>query len=59
MSEHSGFCFIPLLIKPGYLTAKFIEGKRLLYLHPAKMYLFIVVVFFFFFYSTRSISKYK
>ncbi len=41
--------FIPLLFKPGYLASKFIEGKRLLYLHPAQMYLFITVVFFFLF----------
>ena len=41
--------FIPLLFKPGYLARKFIEGKRLLYLHPAQMYLFISVVFFFLF----------
>lgn len=41
--------FLPLLVKPGYLAAKFIEGKRLLYLHPAQMYLFIAVVFFFLF----------
>lgn len=41
--------FIPLLIKPGYLANKFIEGKRLLYLHPAQMYLFVSVVFFFVF----------
>ena len=39
--------FIPLLFKPGYLAARFIEGKRLLYLHPAQMYLFIAIVFFF------------
>jgi len=39
--------FIPLLFKPGYLPAKFIEGKRLRYLHPAQFYLFISVVFFF------------
>ena len=41
--------FLPLLFKPGYLANKFIEGKRLLYLHPAQMYLFIAVVFFFLF----------
>ncbi|MBC3759007.1 DUF3667 domain-containing protein [Hyunsoonleella sp. SJ7] len=41
--------FFPLLFKPGYLASKFIEGKRLLYLHPAQMYLFITVVFFFLF----------
>lgn len=41
--------FIPLLFKPGYLAKRFVEGKRLLYLHPAQMYLFISVVFFFLF----------
>lgn len=39
--------FFPLLFKPGYLAKRFIEGKRLLYLHPAQLYLFISVVFFF------------
>ena len=39
--------FIPLMIKPGVLAKRFIEGKRLLYLHPAQMYLFISVIFFF------------
>lgn len=41
--------FVPLMIKPGYLAKEFIKGKRLLYLHPAQMYLFISVVFFFIF----------
>jgi hypothetical protein len=39
--------FIPLMVKPGYLAKKFLEGKRLLFLHPAQMYLFISVIFFF------------
>ncbi len=39
--------FFPLLFKPGYLASQFIKGKRLLYLHPAQLYLFISVVFFF------------
>ncbi|WP_250435783.1 DUF3667 domain-containing protein [Hanstruepera flava] len=41
--------FIPLMVRPGYLAKKFLEGKRLLYLHPAQMYLFISVIFFFLF----------
>lgn len=41
--------FWPLMVKPGYLAKEFINGKRLLYLHPAQMYLFISVVFFFLF----------
>ncbi|MBR9847467.1 MAG: DUF3667 domain-containing protein [Algicola sp.] len=39
--------FAPLMFKPGYLAEKFLQGKRLLYLHPAQMYLFISVLFFF------------
>ncbi len=39
--------FLPLLFRPGYLPTKFVEGKRLKYLHPAQFYLFISVVFFF------------
>lgn len=41
--------FIPLLIKPGYLASKFVEGKRMTFLHPAQFYLFVSVVFFFLF----------
>jgi len=41
--------FIPLMFRPGYLAKKFLEGKRLLYLHPAQMYLFVSVIFFFLF----------
>jgi len=50
--------FFPLLLKPGYLAKKFLEGKRLLYLHPAQMYLFISVVFFFIIsFSTRELVR--
>jgi len=35
------------MFKPGILAKRFVQGKRLLYLHPAQMYLFISVVFFF------------
>ncbi|MBN4085132.1 DUF3667 domain-containing protein, partial [Flavobacteriaceae bacterium AH-315-B10] len=51
--------FIPLMFKPGILAKRFIEGKRLLYLHPAQLYLFISVVFFFLFsiVSRDSVNK--
>lgn len=50
--------FFPLLLKPGYLARKFLDGKRLLYLHPAQMYLFISVVFFFIIsFSTRELVQ--
>lgn len=41
--------FIPLMVKPGYLPKQFITGRRLMYLHPAQMYLFISIIFFFLF----------
>lgn len=41
--------FLPLMIKPGFLPKKFLQGKRLTYLHPAQFYLFVSVVFFFIF----------
>lgn len=41
--------FLPLLTKPGILARRFVDGKRLTYLHPAQFYLFISVVFFFIF----------
>ena len=48
--------FFPLMFRPGYLAAKFIGGKRLMYLHPAQMYLFVSVIFFFLLsFNTREI----
>ncbi|MGY0392546.1 DUF3667 domain-containing protein [Bizionia sp. KMM 8389] len=41
--------FMPLMFKPGFLAHKYIEGKRLLYLHPGQMYIFVSVIFFFLF----------
>ena len=41
--------FVPLMTKPGFLPEKFVNGKRLWYIHPAQIYLFISVIFFFIF----------
>ncbi len=41
--------FVPLMFKPGVLPRRFVDGKRLKYLHPAQFYLFISVLFFFLF----------
>lgn len=41
--------YVPLMTKPGFLAKEFVDGKRILYLHPAQMYLFVSVVFFFLF----------
>jgi hypothetical protein len=44
--------FVPLMLKPGVLARRFVDGKRLKYLHPAQFYLFISVLFFFLFASS-------
>ncbi len=49
--------FIPLMFKPGYLAKRFLEGKRLLYLHPAQMYLFVSVIFFFL--SSSTVARWE
>lgn len=51
--------FLPLIFKPGHLPKAFVGGKRLTYLHPAQMYLFISVIFFFMFsFITRDSVEY-
>jgi hypothetical protein len=40
---------IPLMFKPGYIASEFVKGRRLKYLHPGQMYLFVTVIFFFIF----------
>lgn len=39
---------LPFLIKPGCLTLRFNEGKRVGYVHPLRLYLIITFIFFFF-----------
>lgn len=36
----------PLLFKPGFLTNEYMAGRRVQYLHPVKMYIFISVIYF-------------
>lgn len=37
---------IPLFAKPGFLTQKYFQGKRVHYVPPLRLYLFISIVFF-------------
>lgn len=41
--------FKPFFIKPGYLTDRFNEGKRMSYANPVRLYLIISLFFFFIF----------
>ncbi|MDX1454088.1 MAG: DUF4286 family protein [Gammaproteobacteria bacterium] len=38
---------VPLLFRPGYLTAEYIRGRRQTYFPPVRLYIFISIVFFF------------
>ena len=38
--------FIPLLIKPGKVSKKYIEGKRSRYVNPFQLYLNVSIIFF-------------
>jgi hypothetical protein len=40
----------PLITHPGFLSKEFIEGKRIRYVPPIRLYFFISVVFFLLFY---------
>ena len=38
----------PLLFKPGFLTQEFLAGRRVSYIPPLRMFIFISIVFFLF-----------
>jgi len=46
-----------LLIKPGFLTNEYIQGRRKSYLHPVKMYVFTSAVFFLIFFTLYSFHE--
>lgn len=37
----------PLIFKPGFLTKEYVEGRRIRYLLPLRLYLFTTFIFFF------------
>jgi len=40
-----------LLLKPGFLTAEYVRGRRMSYLHPIRMYVFTSALFFLIYFS--------
>ncbi|RZL30320.1 MAG: DUF3667 domain-containing protein [Pedobacter sp.] len=38
----------PLLLKPGELTKQYVAGKRVSFIHPIRLYIFVSIVFFLF-----------
>jgi len=56
--EHKFFGTIgPLLLKPGLLTKAYVEGKRVSFIHPIRLYIFISIVFFLFVLSSGKKEK--
>lgn len=41
-----GKSFFPFLFKPGHLTTKFSEGKRMSYANPVRLYILMSILFF-------------
>ena len=45
--EHKFFGTLkPLLLKPGELTKQYVAGKRVAFIHPIRLYIFVSIVFF-------------
>lgn len=37
---------LPLIVKPGFLTQEYIAGKRISYIQPLRLFLFLSIIFF-------------
>jgi Protein of unknown function (DUF3667) len=48
-----------LILKPGFLSAEYMRGKRASYLNPIRMYLFTSFVFFLIFFSLFKVDENK
>lgn len=44
----------PLLFRPGFLSTEYVEGRRVRYINPIRLYIFVSIVFFIF---TLSVTK--
>jgi len=47
----------PLLMQPGYLSKLYVAGKRVAFIHPIRLYIFISIVFFLFMLSSSKSEK--
>lgn len=56
--EHKFFGTLrPLLLKPGQLTKEYVAGKRVSFIHPIRLYIFVSIVFFLFILSRGDKEK--
>lgn len=47
----------PLLMQPGYLSKLYVAGKRVSFIHPIRLYIFISIVFFLFMLSSSKSNE--
>jgi hypothetical protein len=58
--EHKFFATLnPLLLKPGKLTTEYVAGKRVKFIHPIRLYIFVSIVFFLFVLSGKNSKEQK
>lgn len=58
--EHKFFGTLkPLLLKPGQLTKEYVAGKRVSFIHPIRLYIFISIVFFIAIFSGKDSEKHE
>jgi hypothetical protein len=55
--SRTGRTVVPFIFKPGLLTVAFNQGKRLLYLHPVRLYILMNLFFFFVFGRAMSVEN--
>lgn len=56
--EHKFFRTLkPLLFVPGTLTKAYVEGKRVTFIHPIRLYIFVSIVFFLFVLGSKKASE--
>lgn len=46
-----------VILKPGFLSKQYLHGKRMSYLNPIRMYLFVSAIFFLIFFSIAHINE--
>lgn len=47
----------PLLLQPGYLSKLYVAGKRVSFIHPIRLYIFVSIVFFLITLSSKKSEK--
>jgi hypothetical protein len=57
--SRTGRTIVPFIFRPGMLTVAFNQGKRLLYLHPVRLYILMNLFFFFVFGRAMSVENFS